>query len=396
MRKIKYLKSGSVMLAMILLCVFFSIKLHDKVDMNAEVCILYFLKQISVIIIFIDTLVIIAELLSGCLSKSFKSLLNDIAINAKQKVKRYSKKCDIENDWIFLSAMVSIYPSDKELVEDGLNYLLDAFNNLPSTQAGISYYFLKHRTNESIAPFLKKYSTFQSTCENVSESVIRDTLKNLYDFDSDSITIDTLHEISMGILHLSLPQNEIIEDAVVYTVRSVIDWMINNVDVKNVKNHKSEITATLVAILELYKRIESLQIKNKYLKKDMDRLKKSKWIKNLVREACLCFGKNNFYDKGNSKISEYIWLINILTAYPNYVGYIKRNDIYLHVNKMNSCLCRKYSSLSDDTCAILMFQTSVIRAFVDDAYIADTVSLMALTLDYSMNAIEKVGGKNEL
>ena len=87
--------------------------------------------------------------------------------------------------------MVSIYPSDKELVEDGLNYLLDAFNNLPSTQAGISYYFLKHRTNESIAPFLKKYSTFQSTCENVSESVIRDTLKNLYDFDSDSITIDT-------------------------------------------------------------------------------------------------------------------------------------------------------------------------------------------------------------
>ena len=391
MQKIKLLKSCSVTLGMILLCVFFSIILHEKMDAYVGVYILKTLKIISAILVSIDAIIVIMELASARLSKQFESLFEDVVINVKQKVKRYSKKCDLKTEWEFSSTIVTTYSSDKELVKEGLDSLFDVFNN-SSTKAGISYFFLKHRTNENVALFLKNHNKFQSTCENVSESVISNTLKNLHEFDSTVISFDTLQELSMGILHLSLPQNEMIEDDMIYAVRSVIDWMCNNIDAQNMIDHKNEITSMLVAILELYKRIDCSKIKNKYLEEDFIRLQKLKWIKVLVNNAYTYLCSNKYDSTFSLKTYECVWITNILTAYANYVGYRKRKGIYSCIKEMNERFFRKYSSQSDDTCATAVLLTSTLGAFVDNKYIADTVSLMALTLEYSLDFIN-IGGK---
>lgn len=94
MRKINNLQKCFVALGIMIVLIFFSIRIHKLFDKNIESNIVNILDLITNILIFIDAVIVIVEFLSNRVSKKSESIFKDVIVNLKQKTKRYSKKCN--------------------------------------------------------------------------------------------------------------------------------------------------------------------------------------------------------------------------------------------------------------------------------------------------------------
>lgn len=389
MQIIKLLKKCIVILGIFLLLIWGNIWAHNAFGSIIEEYVYITLLIIPIILTVIEVILIVSGIVNTVISKMSKKLFEKVITNATQKVKRYINNCDLENKYEIACLIISEYISGKEITVEEFNALFNAFKCLASKKAAISYFFLKNCSNELFANYLKNNNTFQIDCTNLSEMVVKRTLKNVYEFDPKAISFDYLQELSLGLLHLSLPQNQMIEDDTIHVMRSIITWMCNEVNSDNVTVHK-EIISVLIAIFELNKRIKCSGIRNEYLEKDLNRLKKSEWIEALVNSAYKYLVDNK--GKNYLDIDDCVITTNIISFYYQYIGSVQKYKIYSCINEINTRFENKYSDLTDDTFAAMLILASSLEVISKDKQESDYISLLAMAYEYSLNFIDKIGG----
>lgn len=375
------------MIGIMIIAMTVSIKIHRTLDTNIESNFFTALKCLNIILIILDAAIVIIEFLCERASKKSKLIFQDVIVNLKQKTKRYSQTNSNKINSVILIKTISVYLSDKDIVNDGINLLIDSFNT-SYEKGGISYFILKNQTNEVVFSCLRNNREFQNDCEKTSEIIVNDILMNLDDFDSTYITFGTLYNLSMGILHLSLPYNNAKEDKVIHCVRSIIDWMYHNIDEDNMMVYKTEITTMLISLLELKKKTDKFE--NKCLNEDYDRLQRSSFVKELSKKAKNSLDDKKFFDTILVKPDECIWITNILTAYPNFNTFCMQCKMNNFVKELNKQVINNYSSCSEDMCASIIYLSSMLVTFFDDKK-SDASSLMAMAVEYYADIIDKMG-----
>ncbi len=392
--KIVNLRKVLIVIAAALLLMCLSELLHNVIESFFFDLVLFALKILIYVIVLFQIVEGITDVVEDGLKYKINTLYTKSVNNPREKFEHYFQANQGNISCQILRQLMVAFYEDERLFNTLLLELEEQYKTNDLVRPIVSYIFLENQNDNDIACFFQKNVEFKMECEKLSRSITEKFVYNLFDSQEKIITMDNFDDVLIGLIHACLPQNHVPKSKLVYILRTILTWVINEISENNLEEHQNTLALFLILLPIIQRKIHDTKIHNEYLDKNILVIQKSKWKRSVINNVCkeiIGYYKSDFI---NINPEQCACNASLLSVYFENVSFFRKIRFYFTVKRGDEKLLFKYAFFTDDEALSLLILLTVFgKINGKKEMVEQAASVMFLCATAPFSPLTKIGGQ---
>lgn len=270
--------------------------------------------------------------------------------------------------------LISIYNQDAEVIHKILEIMDKVYEQVRKNdlmQVIFSYILLNNCGNNEIAEFFEKNQGLKGQCEEISKGLAHSEIK---EFSNNVRELDD--KLILGLLHACLPNNSILKDDIIYTLRMVLGSFQRDIVDKNTKDDREIILKFILMVPLIEEKMRRANIKNCDITNNINSIKDSKYLRDIVKKSHQqIMAYLNMDNINYQQFEQFALHASILCVYYDKMSWLERNHLYREVRVRNRKHHRYYDS--DERAILLILYAAPLQMFKKEGNLMYDLAVLA-------------------